>query len=158
MCPYLIEWSIVVHDAKYYPYEEFLRDLKALTQKIDKPFDTILAVARGGLMTAHMLGEYYGIRNVYALNSIGYDDTSKLDEVRVFNIPNLHEAKSVLIVDDIVDSGDTMIEVLEVLYARFPQVAFLTASIFYKPSAKIKPDWYAKEAQEWIDFFWSVDL
>jgi xanthine phosphoribosyltransferase len=151
-----------VHDAtiakQYYPYEEFRRDLRALTQKIDRPFDTILPIARGGLTMGHMLGEHYSIRKVYAINSVGYDDVHKLERVWVFNIPDLSSSKSVLIVDDIVDSGDTMIEVLEVLHERFPQVTFFTASIFYKSSAKIKPDWYVKETKEWIDFFWSVDL
>ncbi len=142
----------------YYAYGEFLEDLKILVKKIDKPFDTILPIARGGLTMGHMLGEYYNIRKVYAINSIGYDDTTRLDKVWIFNVPDLSSSKSVLIVDDIVDSGDTLMEVLDTLHERFPQVIFFVASIYYKPSAKIKPDWYVKEATEWIDFFWSVDL
>ena len=142
----------------YYSYEEYKQDLKTLTQKIDQPFDAILGIARGGLAMAQMLGEYYDLRKVYAINTIGYDDTEKKDSVEVFNIPDLKSAKLVLIVDDIVDSGDTLIEILKVLNEKYPSVTFLSASLFYKKTAKITPTWYVKEPKGWIDFFWSVDL
>ncbi len=142
----------------YYPYEEFKEDLKTLTQKIDQPFDAILGIARGGLCIAQMLGEYYDLREVYALNTIGYDNTEKKESVEVFNIPDLRSAKQVLVVDDIVDSGDTLVEVLAVLHQIYPQVTFLTASIFYKQTACIKPTWYVKEPKGWVEFFWSEDL
>ena len=142
----------------YYPYQEFKEDLKTLTQKIDKPFDTILGVARGGLSMAQMLGEYYNLREVYAINTIGYEDTQKKESVEVFNIPNLKNAKEVLIVDDIVDRGDTLIEVLKELNKKYPKITFYTASIFYKKSAKIRPTWFVKEPKGWVDFFWSEDL
>jgi xanthine phosphoribosyltransferase len=143
---------------EYYSYEDFRRDLRTLTKKINKPFDTIMGISRGGLSMAQMLGEYYNIRKVYAINSIGYDDTIKLDEVRIFNIPDLSDSKAVLIVDDILDSGETMVKVLDILKEKYPDVILYVASIFYKKSAKIAPDWFVKEPQNWIDFFWTVDL
>ena len=142
----------------YYPYTDFLSDAKQLTQNIDWKFDAIIAIARGGLSLAQLLGEYYDLRAVYSINTIGYEDTKKLKDVKVFNIPHLNHAKAVLIVDDIVDSGDTLIEVLKVLEEAYPDVTFKTASLFYKKSAKIAPNWYVQEAKEWIDFFWSEDL
>lgn len=142
----------------YYPYEEFREDLKTLTQKIDQPFDAILGIARGGLSMAQLLGEYYDMREVYSINTIGYEDTHKNESTEVFNIPELKSSTQVLIVDDIVDSGDTLVEVLTVLNAKYPSITFLTASIFYKKTAKIAPTWYVKEPKGWIDFFWSVDL
>lgn len=145
-------------EKRYYSYEDFLADTKVLTQKIEWEFDAIIAIARGGLSLAQLLGEYYDLRAVYSINTIGYNDTQKLDSVKVFNLPQLQDAKSVLIVDDIVDSGDTLIEVLKILGEAYPQVTFKTASLFYKKSAKIAPDWYVKEAKIWIEFFWSEDL
>ena len=142
----------------YYPYEDFLADTKVLTQKIDWEFDAIIAVARGGLSLAQLMGEYYNLRSVYSINTIGYEDTEKLQGVDVFNLPELKDAKQVLIVDDIVDSGDTLIEVLKVLKKVYPDITFKVASLFYKKSAKIAPNWYVKEAKGWIDFFWTVDM
>jgi xanthine phosphoribosyltransferase len=142
----------------YYAYEEFREDLKELTQKIDETFDVIMPISRGGLCMGQMLGEFYNIREVYAINTIGYDDTQKLDQIKVFNLPFLRENQKVLIVDDIVDSGDTLVQVLKVLKAKYPNTIFETASIFYKPTAIIKPTWWIKEPKGWIDFFWSEDL
>jgi len=142
----------------YYPYEEYKQDLKTLIEIIDQPFDAILGIARGGLGMAQMLGEYYDLREVYAINTIGYEDREKKESVEVFNIPDLKSANTVLIVDDIVDSGDTLVEVLKVLGEEYPTVTFLTASLFYKKTAKISPTWYVKEPKGWIEFFWSEDL
>jgi len=142
----------------YYPYEEYKQDLKTLVSKIDQPFDTILGIARGGLSMAQMLGEYYDLREVYAINTIGYNDTEKKESVEVFNIPDLKSANTVLIVDDIVDSGDTLVEILKVLNEQYSTITFLTASLFYKKTAKIAPTWYVKEPKGWIEFFWSEDL
>lgn len=142
----------------YYPYEEFKDDLQTLIQKIDQPFDAILGIARGGLSMAQMLGEFYDVREVYAINTIGYNDTQKKATVEVFNIPDLESVESVLIVDDIVDSGDTLVKVLAILNSRYSKTTFHTASLFYKKTARITPTWYVKEPKGWIDFFWSVDL
>ncbi|CAA6822540.1 MAG: Putative nucleotide phosphoribosyltransferase [uncultured Sulfurovum sp.] len=142
----------------YYPYEEFCKDLKILTVQIDQSFDILLPISRGGLSMGQMLGEFYEIREVYAINTIGYNETQKLDEVKVFNIPILKAKQRVLILDDIVDSGDTLVEVLKVLKEKYPQTIFESASIFYKPTAIIEPTWWVKEAKGWIEFFWSEDL
>ena len=142
----------------YYPYSEFRKDLQTLTKKIDQEFDTLIPISRGGLSIGQMLGEFYGIRKVYAINTIGYEDTKKLDEVKVFHLPNLEGSNRVLIVDDIIDSGDTLIAVLDILKREYPEVIFFTASLFYKPTAVVEPTWWVKQPQGWIEFFWSEDL
>lgn len=143
----------------YYGHDELKSDLKELLKSIkDENFDAVVAVARGGMTIAHILAEGLDLRECYSINSIHYNDTEKLNTIRVFNIPDLGSAKKVLIVDDIVDSGDTMIEVLRVLREKYPNVDFNIASIFYKTTALIKPDFYIKESNDWIDFFWINDL
>ncbi len=142
----------------YYDYNEFLSDLKKLVAMIDWEFDTIVPIARGGLSMAHLMGEHYDIRDVYAINTIGYEDDKKLEHTKLFNIPDLSHRKRVLIVDDISDTGDTLVLVTQELGERYPGVEFRTATIYYKESSLFKPDWYVREAKEWIDFFWTVDL
>ena len=142
----------------YYSYTEYLSDCKELTLQINDKFDAIIAIARGGITLAHMLGEYYDIREVYTINTIGYNDNKKLEKTEVFNIPDIKNAKRILIVDDIVDSGDTMKLVLETMSERYPNCEIKSASLFYKNTAVMKPDWYVHIADKWIDFFWSVDL
>ena len=143
----------------YYDYDTFRRDLKALADGIDEGFDAIVAIARGGMTMAHMLGEYWDIRQVFAVNSIGYDGTKKRDKVEVFNLPDLSRCRNVLIVDDIADSGETLEAVTAALRKRYPDKRFKTATLFYKPEkSRVEPDWWLKKADAWIDFFWSDDL
>lgn len=141
---------------KYYGYDEFVRDLKLLIAKIDWKFDAIVAISRGGLTIAHFLGEYYKIRNVFTINAIGYEDQEKLNEVKIFNIPDLQEFRNVLVVDEIVDSGETMQKVMQKLNSF--DVKLKSAVIFVKPDAIYQPDFFVKYTNEWIDFFWTRDL
>ncbi len=141
----------------YYKYEEFVDDVEILytSAKVFEP-DIILAVARGGVTLGHFLAERFKIRALYTLNSIHYDDTKKLDTVEVFNIPNLPANKKVLIVDDIVDSGESLEEIIKILKQKFPKTTFKTGVLFYKKDAIFTPDFKVKEAHDWIEFFWTI--
>jgi len=134
-----------------YTYENFQKDLNNLN--IPKP-DAIVAIARGGLTLSHHLAEIFDIREVFSINAISYDKTQKKEKIDIFNIPNLHGFKNILITDDISDSGDTFIEVLKILKTKYPDLNFKTLSIFYKPTSKFKPDFYFHQTDEWIKFFW----
>ncbi|AHJ13607.1 phosphoribosyltransferase [Sulfurospirillum multivorans] len=144
---------------RYYSYEEFKEDVNTLAKEI-KPYnpDVILAVARGGMTLGHFLAEALEMRNLYAINSVHYEETRKLDTIKIFNIPDLSKAKRVVIVDDIIDSGETMIEIERVLGAKYPDVDFKIAAVFYKEKALLRPDFAAREATEWIEFFWDFQI
>jgi xanthine phosphoribosyltransferase len=142
----------------YYGYSEFLRDLKSLHRAIGAYApDTLLAIARGGLTIGHFLANAMDTRRLFALNSIHYEGTRKLDTLKIFNIPDLSDAERVLVIDDIADSGETLVEVLRRLRELYPDVTFKVATLFYKPSSLIQPDFSVREAPSWIDFFWEVD-
>jgi len=143
----------------YYGYDLFKEDTQKLVNKC-RNFEPqiLLAVARGGLTLAHLMAQALNIRDLYTLNSIHYDGEKKLDSFNIFNIPDLSGANRVLIIDDIVDSGETMKEILFILKEKFPNIEFKIATLFYKTTALIKPDFSVREANEWIDFFWEVDV
>ena len=143
----------------YYGYDLFINDTQILVDKSrDFKPEILLAVARGGLTLSHLMAQAFNIRDLYTLNSIHYDGEKKLDSFDVFNIPDLSWANRVLIIDDIVDSGETMKEILFILKDKFPNIEFKIATLFYKNTALIKPDFSVREANEWIDFFWEVDV
>ena len=143
----------------YYSYELFVKDTQVLVDKCrDYEPEILLAVARGGLTLSHLMAQAMDMRNLYTLNSIHYEGELKLDTFNIFNIPDVSHAKRVLIVDDIVDSGETMREILKVLHEKFPKVEFKLATLFYKKTAVLRPDYSVREANEWIDFFWEVDV
>ncbi|MGB6328595.1 MAG: phosphoribosyltransferase family protein [Halarcobacter sp.] len=143
----------------YYAYDEFKKDTQILVDKCRgyEP-DILLAVARGGLTLSHLMAQALDMRNLYSLNSIHYEGDLKLETFNIFNIPDVSHAKRVLIIDDIVDSGETMVEILKVLRQKFPGVDFKLATLFYKKTAVLQPDFAVREANEWIDFFWEVDV
>ena len=143
----------------YYGYDLFINDTQILVDKCrDFKPEILLAVARGGLTLSHLMAQAMNIRNLYALNSIHYDGEKKLDSFNIFNIPDLSCSNKVLIIDDIIDSGETMKEILSILKEKFPNIEFKIASLFYKTTALVKPDFSVREANEWIDFFWEVDV
>jgi xanthine phosphoribosyltransferase len=144
---------------RYYSYEEFKIDVNTLAKEI-KPYapDVILAVARGGMTLGHFLAEALELRDLYSINSVHYEETHKLDTINIFNVPDLSRAKRVVIVDDIIDSGETMIEIERVLKAKYPEVDFKIASVFYKEKALLRPDFAARETTEWIEFFWDFQI
>lgn len=141
---------------KTYSFEEFEGDVGNLVAKIKAEFvpEAIVAVARGGLTLGHFLAMRLNNRNLFVLNSIHYEDTQKLDELKIFNVPDLSSFKKVLIVDDMIDSGDTMSKVKALLVNKFPDAEFKIATIFYKNTAIFKPDFTLKLATQWIEFFW----
>ncbi|QOG12281.1 phosphoribosyltransferase [Arcobacter sp. FWKO B] len=139
----------------YYSYEEFISDLKSLKLPLEvySP-EAIVSIARGGVTFGHFLSSMLDIRELYSINSIHYNDTKKLDTIDIFNIPDLHTYTKILLVDDIVDSGDTLDTIVKILKEKYPKLQIKTVSIFYKKTAKIQPDFMVKEAHDWIEFFW----
>lgn len=143
----------------YYSYDEFKKDTQKLVDSCrDYEPDILLGVARGGLTLSHFMAQALDMRNLYTLNSIHYEGDLKLDTFNIFNIPDMSHARKVLVVDDMVDSGETMEEILKVLAEKFPDVEFKLATIFYKKTSVVQPDYTVKEAKGWIDFFWEVDV
>ena len=143
----------------YYSYENCIEDCKVLIPQIKeyKP-DALVAIARGGLVLGHLLSEALETREIYSLNSIHYDGTTKLDTFEIFNIPDLSRKHKIVLIDDIVDSGESMVEILKILKEKYPTCEFKIATLFYKPTALVQADFTVKEAQHWIEFFWEVDL
>lgn len=144
---------------RYYSYDEFQVDVNKLAKEIKEyEPDVILAIARGGMTLGHFLAEALNMRDLYSINSIHYEETRKLDTIDIFNIPDLSKVGKVVIVDDIIDSGETMIEIKKVLATRFPDMQMKVASVFYKEKALLRPDFTAREATEWIEFFWDFQI
>lgn len=144
---------------RFYSYDEFKVDVNLLSKEIKKyEPDVILAVARGGMTLGHFLSEALEMRDLYSINSIHYEETRKLDTIDIFNIPDLSKKQKVVIVDDIIDSGETMIEIKKVLLNKYPHLDLKVASIYYKEKALLRPDFTAREATEWIEFFWDFQI
>lgn len=142
----------------FYSYDEFEDDVKTLAREIKDNFnpDAIVAIARGGMTLGHSLAVALNTRNLFCLNSIHYNDTQKLDTIKIFNVPDLNAYKKILLVDDIVDSGESIKEIKRVLEEKFTHIDLKVATIFYKKNALLIPEFKTKEATEWVNFYWDI--
>ncbi|WP_459898136.1 phosphoribosyltransferase [Campylobacter concisus] len=144
----------------FYSYDEFAVDAKKMAKQIKDEFDpeVILAVARGGLTLGHSLAVALENRNLFTLNSIHYEDTNKLDTIQIFNVPDISKYTKILLVDDIIDSGESMVEIKRELLKRYPNLDIKIATVFYKEKALLLPEFKVKEAHDWIEFFWDIHI
>jgi xanthine phosphoribosyltransferase len=143
----------------YYDYEQFKNDIPHLGRMCEsfKP-DTIIAVARGGMTLAHALSMLLNVRNLQSIRCESYDGDTQRSAITIFGECDFTHSKKILIVDDIVDSGQTLHALLPFLQSSNPDVLFKTASLFTKSTALIQPDFFLYEATDWIDFFWERDF
>lgn len=144
----------------FYSYDEFAIDAKKMAKQIKDEFDpeVILAVARGGLTLGHSLAVALENRNLFTLNSIHYEDTNKLDTIQIFNVPDLSKYTKILLVDDIIDSGESMVEIKRELLKRYSNLDIKIATVFYKEKALLLPEFKVKEAHDWVEFFWDIHI
>jgi xanthine phosphoribosyltransferase len=143
-------------------WDEFHRDARALAWRLNGvgPFEAIVAVTRGGLVAAAIVARELGIRLIETVCVTSYEHTTQ-GEVRLIKGVS-HEiarlggggGKSVLIVDDLVDTGRTAKIVRELL----PGAHF--ATVYAKPMGRPMVDTFITEVSQdtWIFFPWDTGL
>ena len=118
-----------------------------LRQKI--PLDEIVAIARGGLSLGLILTDFLQIP-ISTITIQSYTDIKKQGLVQITSkLGKTIAGKNILLVDDIADSGKTFLRALSYL-KRLKPASLTTASLFYKPHSKYKPDFFAKQTSAWI--------
>lgn len=113
-------------------------------------YDAILAIARGGMPIASIMIDVIHLP-VASITISTYQLMSQQREpVILFGTDNLN-GKRLLIVDDIADSGDTLIAATA--YAKHQgAIVTDTATLFYKTHSKVVPTYYAETTADWVIF------
>ena len=119
--------------------------------------DIILAIARGGLLTAGALGYALSVKNTYTLNVEFYTGVNERLSMPIMlpPVPNLIDLRDsrVLIVDDVADTGHTLNMVNDFSSG---QVLESRIAVLYEKSASIvKCEYVWKYTDQWINFPWS---
>ena len=121
--------------------------------------DAIIAIARGGLTLAGALGYALDVKMLGSLNVEFYTGVGSTLEAPVVLPPTLDQdslkGKSILLVDDVADSGRTLALVLELLRAGGGEVR--TVCLYSKPSTVEEPYYVWRRTDKWINFPWSVE-
>jgi hypoxanthine phosphoribosyltransferase len=113
-------------------------------------YDAVLAIARGGMPIASIMVDVIDLP-VASITISTYQQMSQQREPAIIFGTNNLKGKRLLIVDDIVDSGDTLIAATE--YAKdHGAVVTDTATLFYKAHSMIIPTYYVETTADWVIF------
>lgn len=143
----------------YYTWDQYIDLNEQLVWKVAKSgwnFDTILCLSRGGMRPGDFFSRVYNMP-LAILATSSYREArgtvqSSLDIADcITGVTNLKG--KVLLVDDMVDSGKTIREVIAHLKVRYPAITEIrVAVLWYKAHSILKPDWYVEylEDNPWI--------
>ena len=112
-------------------------------------FDQIICIARGGLRVGDVLSRIYeqplAILSTHSYAAEGGTIRGELVIAEHMTMTKPRLGETVLLVDDMVDSGHTLAAVRAELPRRFPHTKMLkTAVLWWKACSVIKPDYYVE--------------
>lgn len=142
----LVTWEEIV---------EWSRGLANIIKKSGWIPDVIVAIARGGYVPARLLCDFLGVENLLSIQSQHWTEAAKAEERAVLRFAYVIDmrGKRILLVDDIVDTGDTMILAEKFIKEKWNPLEVRKAALqWISPVAKIKPEYYYIEVKEWIWF------
>lgn len=112
--------------------------------------DCIVAISRGGLVTARIVSDVGGIEDVYSVKASLWGVGGKVSEDVIIHETELPiNGLRVLIVDDVVDTGLTLSKVANYI-RRFAPRDVRTAVLHVKPTSKYMPNYYVDKLNEWM--------
>jgi hypoxanthine phosphoribosyltransferase len=146
----------------YYGFENFKQDADKLVEQITnsgKFYEYVVGVMRGGAIPAVYLSHRLGI----PMRGVSWSTFHK-DQMRESALDiaeDINEGKSILLVDDILDSGRTMNELLTDWGQTRDKIGI--AVLVYNLQQNIKPDYFGtvidrEVDKDWINFWWEKDV
>lgn len=118
-----------------------------------KKVDLVVGIARGGIPPAMVVADRLRVP-IDFINVKSYTGVQQRGRVKI--ISTLFEdasMKNVLVVDDLVDQGETMGTILAFLEKYHPSKV-MTAALFIKPWSNFRPDFFVDITDTWVVFPW----
>ena len=135
----------------YVSWEEYHANIEKLAVQIYQSqweFDQILCLARGGLRIGDMLSRIYNkplaILSTSSYGGKDFQERGKLTIASNITMTTNTLGKRILLVDDLVDSGVTMMRILEWLtqHEEFAITEVRSAVLWFKDCSVAKPNYY----------------
>ena len=143
-------------------WDQFHRDARALAWRLAGagPFQAIVCVTRGGLVPAAIVARELGIRLIETVCVSSYEHTTQGNLTVLKEVASTIVARGggegggVLIVDDLVDTGQTA----KVVRGLLPRAHL--ATVYAKPMGRPLVDTFITEVSQdtWIYFPWDTGL
>ncbi len=119
--------------------------------------DVIIAIARGGLVPSRILADRLGVVDVISLKVEHWVQTASRNPEARIKYPYTVDlsGKNVLIVDDIADTGDSLILAKDYAKRNFNPKEIRTATLqVITQTTKYVPDYYYLEVKDWAWFMY----
>lgn len=134
---------------------------KILAHKIKssgyKP-DLVIGIARGGLVPARVVCDFLLQKDLAAIKVEHWGIAATLGKAKLkYPLPVDISGKSILVVDDVADTGDTFSVIMDYIKEKNPSEV-KTAVLHYKTCSTSIPDYWAQMQEEWkwIIYPWAV--
>jgi uncharacterized protein len=117
--------------------------------------DLIIGLSRGGLVPARLLSDILAVHDVGILGMSFYKGMGKTaPEPKITQGLSMEiEGKKVLLVDDVADSGKSLIAAKEYLEKKGAS-QIRTATLHFKPASSFKPDYFVETTTAWVAYPW----
>ena len=143
---------------KLVTWQEIVEWSRGLARKIRESGyrpTVIIAVARGGYVPARLLCDFLGVENLLSVQSQHWTEAAKAAERAILKFPYKVDLRGhrALLVDDIVDTGETVMLARDYVLKEWKPDEIRVATLqWISPVAKFKPDYYYLEVKEWVWF------
>lgn len=131
---------------------------RIVVQKIEKAhgkgyFTKLVCISNGGLAAGYFFARLLGIKDISVISVSSYGEgKSRGKHVQVTFNGIVSDSDRVLIVDDLVETGDSM-RVAKSLFANAK-----TAALLVKSFTSHAPDFSGGSTSEWVNFPWEIAL
>jgi len=124
----------------------------------------LCVVPRGGLFVANVLSRSFGMSGDQVLSlgltRYGTEHPELAGEFKLGQIPEkkLVEGQSVLVVDEVYDTGQTMVKAKDIMHG-LGAASVYSGVIHYKPgmnSSGVEPDFQVEETNGWVHYPWEA--
>ena len=130
-------------------WQEFDDETRRLAKIISLRPDTIVAIARGGVIPATLLAKILQVRDMFTLTMQRDGAERKITSNVVVDI----SGKNLLLVEDMIETGRALIAGKKFLEERGATVR--TACLYTMPISEIKPDYVLGEIPGVAEFPWN---
>lgn len=121
--------------------------------------DILLSITRGGMLPAGAISYALDMKGLHIINVEFYTgiDERLLEPVFLPPLPATQDlsGQKVLIVDDVADTGETLVRVRDFCVPHVAQVR--VAVLYEKTRSLVKADYVWRSTDRWITFPWSAD-
>jgi len=143
-------------NTKLVSWDEILNWTYELARMIErsgwKP-DVVVSIARGGYVPARLLCDFLDVNDLVSVQVLHWGRAAEITAVAhvKYGFEADLKGKRVLLVDDICDTGDSIIVAREYIERKYSPAELRVAVMQWISSvAKIKPDYYVDEVKEWV--------